>query len=289
MKLSIKHCILSFFIFIIALPAYSDSPVWKVEKGEHQLFIGGTIHLLSQSDYPLPPAFETAYHQSTRLIFETDIQEIKDPEYQLMMMSELVLADGEDLKQLLSEETYRELEEYCLKRGIPMVLITSFKPGMIAMMLTLMELQQLGVDGTGVDDYYSTKALQDGKSLGQLETIEQQFAFISAMGKGQEDDLISYTLEDIKQLPTTWKKLNAAWRKGNLQELKEIALLPLKRDHPETYDTLLVKRNNAWMPQIEAMLTTKEVEFVLVGALHLVGNNGLLAQLSAKGYTVTRL
>lgn len=288
MKTGIYRYILSFLIFIFSLPAYSDTPVWKVEKDGYQIFIGGTIHLLSSSDYPLPPTFEKAYNQSEHLVFETDIQKIKDPDYQLKMMSELIFTDGHNLKQLLSDDTYRALEKYCTSKGIPMAIITNFKPGMVAMMLTVLELQQLGIDAAGVDDFYNTKARQDGKRLGQLETAEQQFSFISSMGEGHEDELISYTLEDIKKLPATWKKLKLAWREGDLKKLKKIALTPLKNNHPSTYNTLMVKRNNAWMPQIEALLTTEEVEFVLVGALHLVGDDGLLAQLSAKGYRVER-
>jgi uncharacterized protein len=289
MKTRIYRYILFFCVFIFALPAYANAPVWKVQKDGYQLFIGGTIHLLSASDYPLPPSFEQAYDQSERLVFETDIQKIKDPDYQLKMLSEMIFTDGNNLKQFLREDTYLALEKYCLSRGIPMAIITNFKPGMVAMMLTVLELQELGIDAAGVDDFYNEKARQDGKKLGQLETAEQQFSFISTMGEGHEDDLISYTLEDIKKLPATWKKLKSAWRQGDLEKLKKIALTPFIKDHPSIYDNLLVQRNNAWMPQIEALLRTKEVEFVLVGALHLVGDDGLLAQLSAKGYSVERL
>lgn len=289
MRTRINRFILSFFLFLFVFPVYSDSPVWKVEKGGHKIFIGGTIHLLSASDYPLPKKFEEAYVQSEHLVFETDIQKIKNPEYQLKMMSELIFTDGRNLKQFLKEDTYLELEKYCLDIGLPIDVVVNFKAGMVAMMLTLMELQKLGVAESGVDEYYSTKAIQDNKSLGQLETAEQQFSFIASMGEGYEDDLIAYTLDDIKKLPSTWKQLKAAWRQGDIKELEKIALKPLKNNHPQSYDTLLVQRNNAWMPQIEAMLATKEVEFVLVGALHLVGDNGLLTKLSTKGYRVEKL
>lgn len=288
MRIRKQQFILAFLIFIFALPAYSTAPVWKVEKGGHHLFIGGTIHLLTPADYPLPAAFEAAYKQSKRLVFESDMQKIQDPAFQLTMMSELIYKDGRNIKGVLSEATYLALETYCTSRGIPMAIIMNFKPGMVAMMLSVMELQRLGIMGTGVDAFFSSKAIQDRKQLGQLETAEQQLSFIASMGEGQEDEIIAHTLRDIKELPTTWETLRTAWRQGNLSKLKEIALTPLKRDFPRTYDTMLVQRNNAWMPQIEALFKTKETTFVLVGALHLVGNDGLLEQLSAKGYKVER-
>ncbi len=289
MKTKIYQYVLSFLILISALPAYSEAPVWKVEKGDHQLFIGGTIHLLTPTDYPLPPTFEKAYHQSERLIFETDMQKMNEPVFQLTMMRQLIFIDGRTIKDVLSEKTYQTLVEYCAQRGIPVDTIKSFKPGMVAMMLTMMELQRLGVVGTGVDSFFSSRAIQDRKGLGQLETLEQQLSFVASMGAGQEDEMIAYTLRDIKELPVTWQTMKTAWRQGDLHKLKEMALTPLKKDFPGVYDAILVVRNNAWMPQIEAMLKTQEIEFVLVGALHLVGEDGLLAKLSARGYKIEML
>lgn len=280
--------ILAFLIFVYALPAYSNAPVWIAEKNGHQLIIGGTIHLLTPADYPLPAAFKKAYEQSEQLVFESDIQKIQDPSFQLTMMSELIYTDGRDISSFLSEETYQALETYCASRGIPIAILMNFKPGMVAITLTMMELQRLGIMGTGVDAFFSAKAIQDNKQLGQFETAEQQCFFISSMGEGKEDEIIAHTLRDIEKLPATWDTLRTAWRQGNLKKLKEVALTPLRNDFPNTYDTILAQRNNAWMPQIEALFKTKKAIFVLVGILHLVGDDGLLNQLSAKGYQIER-
>lgn len=278
--------LLFFLIFIFVHSAHADSPVWKIVKGDNQLFIGGTIHVLTQSDYPLPSAFEKAYSQSVILVFETDMQEIKTPEFQKVMLSKVVYSDGRNLKMVLNEDTYQELEQHLASRGIPMVNILNFKPGMVAMTLTIIELQRLGLVGAGVDEFFSLRALNDQKELGQLETVDEQLAFISTMGDGQPDELIAYTLRDIKRLPTLMQSIKDAWRRGDNHKLKEVALAPFKKDFPEAYDEFIVKRNNAWIPKIEAMLRTKDVELVLVGALHLVGDDGVLAQLAARGYEI---
>lgn len=288
MRTRVYLFVLAFLLFIFTLPAYSNAPVWKIKKNGHQLIIGGTIHLLTPSDYPLPAAFEKAYRQSDLLVFESDIQKIQDPAFQLTMMNELIYTDGRNISSVLSKETYQALEAYCTSRGIPIAILMNFKPGMVAITLSVMELQRLGIMGTGVDAFFSAKALQDNKQLGQLETAEQQLSFISSLGEGQEDEIIAQALRDIEELPTKWETLRTAWRQGDLRKLKETALMPLKKEFPHTYDMMLVKRNKAWMPQIEALFKEKQATFVLVGALHLVGNDGLLKQLSAKGYTVER-
>jgi hypothetical protein len=164
--------------------------------------------------------------------------------------------------------------------------IVNFKPGMVLTMMTMIELQRLGIDGIGVDAYYSARAIEDNKKLGELEPVETQIAFLANMGAGQENEMLSFSLSDIEQLPAMMKSMKDAWRRGDLKKLEKIGISDLQNDFPEIYKTLLVDRNNAWIPQIEAMARTKEIELILVGALHLAGEDGLLAQLKARGYKI---
>ncbi len=280
------------FLALVSLffgPLYAETSVWKVSQGINHLFIGGTIHVLAEADYPLPAEFNRAYQRSERLVLETDMEKLQSPDFQQVMIRELSYSDGRNLKSVLSEETFRALDQYCISRGIPTAKLLPFKPGMVAATLTVLELQRLGFGGVGVDAYFNARAIRDQKSLGQLETVELQLDFISAMGQGQEDDLIAYTLEDIKNLPALMGKMKQSWREGDMSALKRVDIIPFKRDFPKIYQKMLVDRNNAWMPQIEAMLRTGEVEFILVGALHLAGEDGLLEQLSALGYEVENL
>ena len=53
--------------------ASGKSPVWKISKNDNYFFLGGTIHLLSEGDYPLPKAFEIAFSSADELFFETDM------------------------------------------------------------------------------------------------------------------------------------------------------------------------------------------------------------------------
>ena len=84
-------------------------------------------------------------------------------------------------------------------------------------------------------------------------------------------------------------QLKAAWRQGDNLTLEKIGINEWREDFPVIYQNLLVRRNNAWIPQIEAMLNTNPTEAVLVGALHLVGNEGVLQQLRDRGYKVEQL
>ena len=277
---------LSFLLLVVSFPVYAESSVWTVEKNGNTIFLGGTIHLLTESDYPLPEAYEKAYAGSEEVVLETDMQKLQSPEFQATMMRKLRYSDGRNLQQVVNRDTYRAVEQFFTTRGIPMANIIGFKPGMVSTMITMVELRRLGLVGIGVDAYFSTKSINDQKKLGQLESVETQLAFIASMGAGQADEMLIYTLADIERLPTLMQSIKDAWRRGNMAQLGEVGITPFKNEFPVIHQALLVERNNAWMPQIEAMLKTRAVEFVLVGVLHLAGDDGLLAQLSARGYTV---
>ncbi|MCF6345949.1 MAG: TraB/GumN family protein [Thiomicrorhabdus sp.] len=286
---AIKLAILIISLLAFAVSASAKSPLWKVSKGDDYLFIGGTIHMLNKNDYPLPVEFETIYNQSEHLVFETDMEKIELPETQEKMSQKMRYQDGSTLKDHLSPKTYEALVDYLNESDMPTELINlikEHKPAMASLMLTVHELIKLGVDSPGVDDFYYKKAKKDSKSLGKLETVDQQLNFIAALGENNPDEFIAYTLRDIKQLPQLFNELKTAWKTGDIQTLDDIGILPMKKDFPSAYQNIVVQRNNAWIPQIEMMIKTKEIEMILVGALHLAGEDSVLEKLKKLGYTI---
>ena len=280
--------ITTFIIITFAISAHADSPVWKVSKDNHHLYIGGTIHLLSEKDYRLPSAFNKAYNNSAQLVLETDLQKFAQPEFQKSFMEKMTYSGNQNIKQVLDTQTFQALKKHLSDRGVPVDTMLKYKPGMLVMVLTVIELQRFKLAGIGVDEFFNQKALTDKKKIGYLETIDEQLSFLLKMGEGNENELITQTLHDMKDLPTQMAAMKQAWRKGDNSGLEKMALTEWKKNFPDLYHTLLVKRNNNWIPKIEKMLNTKEIEFVLFGALHLVGNEGVLAQLKARGYKIQK-
>jgi uncharacterized protein len=79
------------------------------------------------------------------------------------------------------------------------------------------------------------------------------------------------------------------WRSGDIDSLNNLIIDSMKKDSPKMYQSILVDRNNNWIPKIEQYFATSEVEFVLVGAAHMIGEDGLINLLVKKGYKVTQL
>ena len=263
--------------------------VWKVTSGTNTLYIGGTIHLLTAQDYPLPKAYEKAYQAADKVIFETNMETLVNPAFKQQMQTELSYSDGTTIDQVISPETYQSLKIYLDARQIPVMAIEHLKPSALAISLSMIELKHMGFTSAGVDQFYADKAQQDNKPQGWLEEPEAQLEMLSNLNSEDSNEVINYTLTDIKEMPKTMNDLRESWRKGDMEAMAAIELKDFKQDYPEVYHSLLVERNDLWMPQIENMLKDDEVEFIMVGAMHLAGPDSLLEKLKASGYQVSRL
>lgn len=271
-----------------AFCAHAESSVWKISRNGRHIFVGGTIHVLSNADYPLPIEFEDAFSKSAVVVFETDIQKLNSPKNQSVIMNKLTYKDHRNLKNVLSPEVFARLDTHLSARGIPIDGFLKFKPGLLSSTLTLIELQMLGFFGTGVDEFFFKAAQKNKTPMIFFETLMEQVDLLEALGKGQEDAFIDYTLKDIENLPTLLPALKEAWRQGNEQDTIQLMLVPLKTEFPQVYNALVVKRNNKWIPAIEDMFNTDATEFVLVGLLHIIGQDGILEHFKSRGYTIEK-
>jgi uncharacterized protein len=266
--------------------AWGETSLWRVSKGNNQLVIGGTIHLLGKSDHPLPDEFEQAFREIDTLVLEADLEALSKPEVQAQLLANLMYTDGTTLKSKINTKTYRALLRYCKASGLSINSMQSMKPSMVVLSLTLAELQRLGLAEAGVDYKFLEKAKTSGKKILGLESAETQINTLANMGKGHENELILSTIKELKKTPAFMDEMKKAWRSGNLLDLERIGIKTMRAEFPELNKTLLTSRNNAWLPKIKAMLDTPERELVLVGALHLAGEDGVLAQLKKHGYAV---
>ena len=271
--------------------AFSESSVWKISKGDDYFYLGGTIHLLSPSDYPLPAEFEKAYSDADTIIFETDIAESKSLSAQQKMMAAMAYTPGKTLTDDLNDKTFQTLKEFLAQRNVPVENFLGFKPWAVALTLTLMEYQINGMTpGYGVEEFFEKKALADSKPITGLESIDEQIAFIKSMEKIDHNVVIDYTIRDLKQLPEFITEMKSGWRTGKTDiYTNNPAIIEMKKAFPDFYNTLITERNNKWMSALKKLDQNDAKEFVMVGALHLGDTVGLLHQLKQSGYKIEQL
>ena len=284
-----KQLLFCLLIFITThLPVYAETSLWTVESKGSVTYLGGTCHVLRPSDYPLPTEFEHAYANSTLIAFETDLNQLNDPQTLQTMIRNGLYGDGRTLETELSATAYGDLKKYCEKMGVPISVVNGMKPWMALLNLLTLELRKLGVSEKGVDAFFHKRAEADGKMIGMLESVDTHMAFISAMGEGYENAFMRFSLRDLEKTGDIIDQLITVWRKGDAKRLESLFSDQMKRECPDLYDLVLVQRNRHWMDQINQYVRTPEKELVLVGVAHLVGEDGLIALLKKRGYRVEK-
>lgn len=288
MKNLVKLALLSALVAIFSASALA-APVFKVSKNGNEVYIGGTFHILTAKDFPLPQAFYNVYDKADELYFETDIEgTTKDPKFQAMMMNVMMLKGGQTLQSILSEKVYQDLVTYLESKGIPPLQFANLSPTGVMLTITIMEYQARGFTLAGVDQHLFDKAKADNKNVSWFESLEEQVAFLDSLDQGDPNEPIVYMLESIDGLDTIVDDLHNGWREGDMALLEKSGLSEFE-EFPDSYNTLIKNRNDKWMASILPMFTDDNTEFVLVGALHLPGKDGLLTQLEAQGFTVEQL
>ena len=290
-RLFIRRIVVAVALTILgtAHAAQARTFAWKATGKGGTIYLMGSIHMMSDSFYPLNPALESAFKDSDLLVEEVDLAEMLDPSAQLSILSKGMLPPNQSLDRVLSPATLALVQKAAGDLGGAGGPLMRFKPWMLAIVLQGMELMKAGFDPElGLDKHFYDQAKAGGKAVQGLETTEFQISRFDTMTMEQQDRMLAETLKELATEAAAVNTLGEAWKSGDLSAVETIALADLKSD-PLMYQRLLVERNNNWMPKIEALFARRGHALVIVGAAHLVGPDGLLAKLRAKGYTIEQL
>lgn len=267
----------------------AETSMWKVSKGDDYLYVGGTVHFLPESAFPLPAEFDAAYQATDTLVLEVKMPDPADVAAQTALLQAMAYSDGRSLAKVLSPEVYQQVSDYFAPYGVQLQQLDGYKPGFIALQMLAIEMMKAKMAGEGVDSYFAKKADADDKTMAYLETVESQLNLLANMGEGYEDAFMKINLEQFSDFEKYFTGMIAAWRDGDMDKLNKLAVEPARQLDPVLYQALFVKRNNAWLPQIEQMFGNDSKELVLVGGGHLAGDDSVLALLQQAGYLVEQV
>ena len=284
-----KSCItfIASLLVLISVSVSAETSLYEITKGNQKIYLGGTIHVLRTSDYPLPAEFEHAYENANILVLETDMKKASSPEFGQQMAQAFMYSGGKKLSQDLQPKLWKELQAFADKCQFPLGQMSMFKAMFVSLSLSIAEMQRKGFGvGQGVDSYFYQKAILSGKTTQELESAGDVLTHLTALADIDANIIIKATLRDLHKMDGMLEKSVGYWRAGELEKLDKEMATDMRNETPEIYQQLLVVRNQAWLPKIEQMFATPEVELVLVGSLHLSSKDGLLAQLKQRGYNI---
>ena len=273
--------------------------LWKVSDSDNSVYLLGSFHLLKPDDYPLSKDVDAALADASSVMFEIPPEDIASPVLAMQMGQAGLRKDGTQLDSELGPVLSRKLETWLAandaslkKAAIPAQMLQLFEPWFVGLTISLVEMTDRGLDPKlGLDLHLARQAKAKGKPTSGLETGTQQIAFLDSMDHDEQLQFLDEELSESTQGTQELDKLHAAWRAGDAATLWSGMAVDMKRHYPKLYQHLNVERNDAWLPKIEQRLKTRgrDDTLVVVGALHLLGSDGVVEKLRAKGYKVERI
>lgn len=276
-----------------ALAGVSPLPLlWKVSDADSAVYLLGSFHLLKATDYPMSNDIEDALDAATNVVFEVTPEQLHDPANTAKFLEAAGYGDSRTLSGVLPANMRAQLAALLAPQGGTVEQLDRFEPWFVSLSLVLGLAQSMGFSPEqGLDQYLMSRAAAGGKATGGLESIDTQLAALEDSPMPEQIKGLADFLDRSEEMPYLLADMHDAWRKGDIVRLEALSSAEMRDNTPETYQTVIVDRNNAWTPQLRAMLDGADTgdTLVVVGALHLIGDDGVVEKLRAHGYTVERV
>ena len=276
-------------MMLIACKAAFAIPLWEIEGTDNRILLLGSIHFLRAGDSPLPRAIYDAYRKADIIVMELAMDSIDPAEIRHVHQELAIDPHGRNLSEIIGAGSYHKARSLALAIDIDLDLMLPYEPWFAALQITQLQLLKLGFDGNfGIEKTIARMAHEDRKPLLGLEALDEQLHAIDTLPDKAQKFFLLQTLEDAQSANDDLDTIVKAWKQGNLRELDQL-LLEGMHGQPEVYDQLLVQRNRRWSGAIIDMMNDSQDYLIIVGALHLIGEDSVQNILKEQGIRTQRL
>jgi uncharacterized protein len=267
----------------------SKATLWKVRGDHNTVYLLGSIHVLSKQSYPLKPALERAFTDADQVVFEIDLTRFDRKSFSKEFSRTAFYPRGQSLSAKLTPQTIQLLKSVLPQYGLSLKAVERLRPWFLAEALSSRTLERAGfTDQFGIDLYFYHQAKVAGKPVLGLETLRDQAEIFNQFDDRQNEQYLLTTLSGLPEYAEMIRRLVNAWKDGDVRLLDRL-LNQDKQADPITHETLFARRNSKWVPEIERFAHGDGNYLVIVGAGHLVGDDGVVAQLRKAGFSVQQL
>jgi uncharacterized protein YbaP (TraB family) len=257
---------------------------WEVSTERGTTWILGSMHLARADVYPLRQEISSAFEMSDQLVVEVDISAANQLAIQQRMLEMGTYPAGKSIADDLSPQTWKALQQRLEQSGLPPYMMEQLKPGLVITTLTAIEMMKLGLSPElGIDKHFLNLA-RGNKPIVELETVDQQIGLL--LNFPNPDLLVRQTLFQMDSLAATMDALVRKWKAGDVNGLRRLVLDDELSRHPEfrpLQERMFDQRNRAMTERILRLQRDGGKHFVVVGAGHLLGDQGIIALLQKRG------
>jgi uncharacterized protein YbaP (TraB family) len=251
--------------------------LWKIEHDQAIVYLFGSIHLANKHFYPLNQTIENAFASASKLVVEVDIEASEPQLMQKEILRRGTYHNGDTIRSHVNQETFAQLAKFCTELNIPINSVIKLKPGILAMTLSAAYFSRLGYSAKyGLDNHFINEA-RNHKPILELETIEEQLNLL--LHETNNELFLAQTLSSLNKSENELYDLINAWKNGEAETMNRLIMLEPLKESPEllpVYQKLFFDRNKKMSNKIIRFLNTNEIYFVVVGAGHLIGEQGII-------------
>lgn len=252
--------------------------LYRIQYKDTSSYLFGTIHVGQAGAFPLDADAAHAFAQANTLVIEVDVR--NRAETMAAFVRHALYRDPDTLDQHLSPASLSRLKTAAQKLGIPFEQLARMKPWMAANMLVIAALEQAGFAGSqGTEVRLLERAAAQSKTVQALETADYQLSLFEEMTAAQQEAYLNDTIDEIESGKARKKiaEMMHAWNHADAGALDALLKEMLSKD----------TASSAFMRH--ALLDGGRSAFIAIGALHLVGENGVPALLRRRGFAVQKL
>lgn len=269
--------------------ASAGPAIWEVEGGNARMVLLGSFHVMKRDADWRTPVIMDAFKGADTLVVEIDLSRYSQQQIWQATAKYALLPKGKTLQSVLDGSTYAEVTDRARTLGVDSKAIDTFRPWFAGLTLEQAELAQQGYTAEmGVDETLMAAAKDTDKTILPLETFDEQISILATPPEGDINAYMKEYLDELSRSKQEFSRIDEIWRRGDVAGLENY----LKTEHdndPGVFAAVYTARNRSWLPRFEEMLKGSGTYFVVVGAGHLVGKDGVVALLRQAGYTVHRL
>lgn len=262
--------------------SYDKGILWKISSASgKKSYLFGTIHVEDPRVTRLHSKVLDAIQQSRSMSLEL----IPDPQLQQKAMLAMLYTDGTNLKKVIGDNLYRRSIKAMSKRGMPEQIVALMKPWAVMTILSIPTPKT----GEFLDKKLYHLAKKRGLKIYALENFDEQISVFDNLTKQEQTRMLKHTLDELSQIPAQLEALKNAWLNSDLALLESLSLEELAAttsSNSSFKENMLDNRNRTMLKRMQPRLKEGNA-FIAVGALHLVGEAGLLQLLAQQGFNLT--
>lgn len=280
----VTRLLLLWFLLISTALASEQGLLWHISGKGVDSYLFGTMHSDDPRVARIPSQVERHFTKADTLMLEVSL----DAQTEMAVALQMMLPSDTSLSSLLGDALGRQAQQAMLTRGIPPEVTERFQPWAVTLTLSMPEQKS----GQFLDKLLYQRALQSGKAFQPLESADEQIAVFARLSIDEQKDMLRQTLKDYQDYPRLFEQMIEAYLNRDLARLEQIsndhAMSENRALQDKVMARLLEQRNHRMVERMEPHLQ-QGIVFVAIGALHLPGDEGLIALLRQRGYRLSRI